>query len=278
MNKETFILAELSKKNDETLLSLLKLIDEDKRVIFTKFGDGEYYNMTSYFIDKNNMTSTLTQNCDNDKFTYEFGIKLREAFINLCSINNNDVFLGRWYNDDTSKFLLGLIYDNLGVVSVPFVNYQFIYPDYEYHKNNNLFLFVKKIQELNKFKLIVSNNNNKRLSIIFNSNNFLEIPQSSWFAMGLYSKIYDYISNILNNFPNALIIFAAGMGSKILISNLASNYRNASFIDIGSGFDILATKKDTRDWHKEHRCKKEDNYTFYEHQVNYFKELLPEDF
>ena len=66
--------------------------------------------------------------------------------------------------------------------------------------------------------------------------------------------------------------------SGFLIANLASNYPKASFIDIGSGFEILATKKDTIDWHQEHKCKKEDNYTLYEHQINYFKELLPEDF
>ena len=237
-------------------------------VIFTKFGDGEYLNMTTF----------NGKNCDNDEYTYEFGMRLREAFIKLCSINNNDVFLGRWHNNDTNNFLLSLIYDNLGVVSVPFVNYHFIYPDYEYHKNNNLFEFVKKIQELNKFKLIISNNNNKKLSIIFKSNYYLEIPPSSWFAMGHYPDIYNFISNILNNYPDAFIILAAGMGSKILIANLASNYPKASFIDIGSGFDILATKKDTRDWHQEHKCKKEDNYTLYEHQINYFKELLLEDF
>jgi hypothetical protein len=280
MNKELFIKTEIEKTNNDNVLTLLKLINENKRVIFTKFGDGEYFNMTSYLIQKDKMTSPYFENCDKDKFTYDFGILLRKAFIDLCKRSTKDnIFLGRWHNNDVNIYLLELLFENsdkYNLVSPPFVNYHYIYPDYEYHKNNNLFNFVKTIQNINNFKLIISNKNNNRLNIIFKGNYYLEIPENSWFAMGLYNQIKDFISKVLNDFNNAFIILAAGMGSKILINELSSLYHNASFLDIGSGFDILASKKDTRNWNQGNSSK--NNYTLYENQVNYFKELLPEDF
>jgi hypothetical protein len=266
---EEYINYELTKPYKyKNVLSMIDLIKEGKRVVFTKFGDGEYLNMTTF----------SGHNCDNDNYTYEFGMKLRIAFINLCKISVTDnIFIGKWHHNNVNKYLLELLYNNTnetGLISVPFVNYHFILPDREYHKTNDLYEFVKTIQEVRKYKILIGNKYNKRFEIIFKGDVYIEIPENNWFSNGYYNDIKNKIEEYIEKYNDLFIIIAAGMGSKILISELISKYLNISIIDIGSGFDILAGKRDTRYWY----TVQDAEFVAYPHQLTYFKSLLPPDF
>jgi hypothetical protein len=270
MNKNEYINNELTKPYKcDNVLTMLEYIKRGERVVFTKFGDGEFLNMTTF----------NGCNSDNDNYTYEFGMSLRLAFIKLCILSiNNNIFIGKWHHENVNRFLLELLYDNTnaknGLISVPFVNYHFILADTEYHKNNNLYEFVKTIQEVNKYKIIVGNKYNRRLEIIFKGDVYIEIPESNWFSNGYYNIVKSKINEYIKQYNDAYIIMAGGMASKILISELISENMNISMIDIGSCFDILAGKRDTRKWY----TAPDSQNIAYPYQLKYFKSLLPADF
>jgi hypothetical protein len=273
LSKEEFINQEVNKPYVyEDIKHLNKKLIDGEKVIFTKFGDGEYQCMTLQKIGNTN--------ADNDIYTYEFGIKLKEAFYNLCDRSDKEnIYIGKWHTNEVSKFYCNILYDyyienNKKLKSIPFVNYHFCQIDYNFNKNNNLLEFVKTIKYLNKTKIIFANEKNKKLAIIFNANYHLIIPEISWFANGYYNKLEEQLNELLTKYNDALILFAGGMGSKIIISNLSNRFQNASFIDIGSSFEILATKNDLRGWR--YICKEFTNS--YENQLEYFKEVLPDNY
>ena len=113
-----------------------------------------------------------------------------------------------------------------------------------------------------------------QLKIIFNGSYYIEIPDNSWFAKGYYNSIEENLSSLLNKYNDAIVIIAGGLASKVIIANVSSKFQNASFIDIGSSFDILSTRNDTRAWGK-----REIEFTnSYENQLVYFKEVLPDNY
>lgn len=269
MNIDEYVLIELNKSYKcDNVLYMLDLMKKGQRVIFTKFGDGEFLNMTTF----------NGHNCDGDRYTYEFGMHLNKVFIQLCNMSAVDnIFIGKWHTEVVNRYLISLLYDNtesLRLIYIPFVNYHFVMPDTEYHKTNHLYEFMKTIQEHNKYKIIIGNNKNRRLQIIFKGNIYIEIPQNCWYSNGFYNVIKETVQNILREYNDATVIIAGGMASKILICELGYEFRGASFIDIGSAYDILASKEDTRQWYKAPNTE----FIRYEKQIEYFKDLLPIDF
>jgi len=273
LSKEEFINREVNKPYVyEDIKHLNKKLIKGERVIFTKFGDGEYLCMTLQRIGHTN--------CDNDRYTYELGIELIKAFCNLCERSDKEnIYIGKWHHDEVINFYSNILYDyyienNKELKLIPFVNYHFCQINYNFNKNNNLLEFVKTVKHSNKIKIIISNIQNKKLGIIFNGNYFIEIPNNSWFANGYYNKLEENLINLLNIHNDAIILIAGGLASKVIIANLSNKFQNASFIDIGSSFDILASKIDTRGWGKT----SEEFTNSYENQLEYFKEVLPDNY
>lgn len=273
LSKEIFINQEINKPFVyEDIRHLNNKLINGERVIYTKFGDGEYICMTLQKIGDTN--------CDNDKYTYELGIKLKEAFCNLCERSDKEnIYIGKWHTQEVSKFCSNFLYDyyisnEKELKSIPFVNYHFCQIDYNFNKNDNLLEFVKTVKHSNKIKIIISNIQNKKLGIIFNGNYFIEIPNNSWFANGYYNKLEENLINLLNIHNDAIILIAGGLASKIIIANVSAKFQNASFIDIGSSFDILVSRIDTRGWGRTG----EEFTNSYENQLIYFKEVLPDNY
>lgn len=272
-SKEEFINQEVNKPYMyEDVRHLNKKLMDGERVIYTKFGDGEYICMK--------LESIGSANCDNDRYTYELGIKLREAFYDLCDRSDKEnIYLGKWPTKYVSIFYCNLLYDyyisnNKKIKQVPFVNYHFCQVDYNFNKNNNLLEFVKTIKNINKTKIIISNIKNKKLKIIFNGSYYIEIPENSWFAKGYYNSIEENLSSLLNKYNDSIVIIAGGLASKVIIANVSSKFQNASFIDIGSSFDILSSRNDSRGWGRTG----EEFTNSYENQLVYFKEVLPDNY
>lgn len=271
LSKEEYINNEINNKyNYNDVNHLLNNLINNKRVIFTKFGDGEGACMLYQ----------QGKNCDNDTYTQELGNELREAFCVLCDMcSDENIYIGKWHsNTQLINFYIDILFDyyinnNKLIKSPPFTDYHFIYPDLNFNKNQNLYNFVDILQKINKYKIIVSNNSNKNLMTIFKGDIYIEIPSNSWYANGEYNNIYYQIYEQLKNNNNGIVLIAGGLASKILIKNLALEFKNASFIDIGSGFDILAKNQYTRAWNYI------PNFTnSFEAQYEYFKNLLPNNY
>lgn len=268
MNKEEYIIKQINLEYKCNLPDFINKIKNSNRIIFTKFGDGEF----------NCMNYEKGHNCDGDTYTDNLGDNLKKSFLDLCNLSKNeDIYIGKWHSDENKiiRYYGDLLYNNLienktDLIDIPFVDYHLCYNDHlSFGENHDLYNFVKTIQDINKFKIIISNNNNIRLLNIFKGDFYITIPYNSWFANNMYNELYNILYNYLNENNDAIVILSAGLASKILISNLALKFENASFIDIGSGFDLLASKKLTRSWSKTHS---------YIDEYNYYKNLLPNDF
>lgn len=272
LSKEEYIKQEFDKPYISTAVQdMLDNLQNGKRVIFTKFGDGEGRCMME--------DSGWACNGDGDRYTSGLAEDLRKAFVTLCDMSDKEnVYIGKWHSSQEHfiTFYLGLLYNHLvennsTLKSVPFVDYHYCYNICGFSDTPIMYNFVKTLQNLDNFKIVISNVMNKNLSIIFKSNTFIEIPSNSWYAAGLYEQLFDMTDKILQEHPNALILMAGGLASKVLITNLALKHKNASFIDIGSGFDILAQNRCTRGERPEYT-------NLYPYQIEYYRDLLPPDY
>jgi hypothetical protein len=224
-------------------------IKNSEQVIFLKFGDGEV----------NGIYNESGANCDNDPYTKELGQGLVNSLI-LYSHHPN-AYIGKWHGEQGFQRLQHVI----NVLQIPqpkFVDYHLVYNDEKVFFNKNLFNFVKTVQDSDRKKIIVSNSNNIRLKKVFNTENFFEVAPRNWFVNfdSILSQLKEQITD------NCILLTAAGMGSKVLIAELLKTNPTISAIDIGSSFDYLCQKKNTRD--RTHS---------YEDIYNYYKELLPSD-
>ena len=267
--EEYYIEKQISNNYICDLDKMVENMRNNKRVIFTKFGDGEFACMNK----------EQGENCDGDKYSEKMGEELREAFIILCNLynfKNENVYLGRWHSrmDVIIRYYGTLYYEylinnNKPIKDIPYVDYHFCY---NYHpfgfKKNNLYDFVKTVKENSKYKILITNENNIKLNDVFGSKFFLKIENKCWYNK--YNNVYNYLDKILSADDNAIVIIAGGLASKILIKDLALKFNNTSFIDIGSGFDLIATKKLSRSW--------EHGYHTYQDEYEYYKNLLPDNY
>lgn len=274
ISKEEYINKALEKPNIAENISILtEKLKKGETVIFTKFGDGEFNAMR--------LNDINSHNCDGDQYTFELGIETVKALCELSDRSTNEtIFIGKWHTNEVIRYYHELYYNylidnNKEEKYIPYVDYHFIFPDHLFDITNSiLFEFVKTIQESPLHKIIVSNVKNSKLQIVFNTNNFVQIPERSWYANGLYNNLKTCIEEILKINNNAIVLIAAGLASKILINELSKEYPKTSFIDLGSGYDIIARKYPTRAWGEG----LEGFPNCYKNQLEYFKPLLPPNY
>lgn len=242
-----------------------------KPIVFTKFGDGEVQCMT--FVHGTN--------CDGDRYSRRLGEELNHTFIRLCDLANERykeseenpdcILIGRWHFPHETSYLVRLYHHEIKndpermCHEIPFVHYHFIYNDDEFDKSQDLYDFVKAIQDFSEHKVFISNRRNERLQRFFKAHQYLEIASNSWYETS-FDAIYAATDRILSEHPKALILIAGGLASKVLICRLCEKYPEASFLDIGSGFDIIGTGQKTRD----HRHS-------YAAECDYYRDILPEN-
>jgi hypothetical protein len=204
-------------------------INEKKKIIFAKYGDGEIACMQN----------KSGNNCDGDKYSNKLGTELIKSFKKLCDESNKgeNILIGEWKNSKITQYLK-TIYKN----KIPFVDYGLIYNvNNEFHKNNKMFNLTKEIQNSNSKKLLMTNKLNIKMNDLFKINKFIEIPQTCWFNNydQYKNKIIDYINQNKND--HVIILLSSGLASEVLISELIE-YNNVSILDIGSGYDFICRK------------------------------------
>ena len=230
-------------------IELTNRIKNNEQIIFLKYGDGEL----------EAIYGSSGANCDNDPYTKELGQGLVNSLV-LYSFHPN-AYIGKWHGEYGFQRLQHVI-NTLQIPQPKFVDYHIVYNDEKVFDNQNLFHFVKTVQESSQKKIIVSNSNNIRLKKVFNTENFIEVPPRNWFVD--FNQYLEKCKSELTD--NCILLTAAGMGSKVLIAELLKTNPTISAIDIGSSFDFLCQEKNTRD----------RTYT-YNDIYNYYKDILPKD-
>jgi hypothetical protein len=87
----------------------------------------------------------------------------------------------------------------------------------------------------------------------------VEIPARNWSLY--YQEFKKQIEAHIEE--NCIVLTACGLCSPVLINDL-TNQQNITCLDIGSAFDLIGGKRNSRGWpHK------------YRHEMRYYKPLLP---
>jgi len=234
-------------------------IKNDERIIFVKYGFDEY----------NCMIGHNGRNCYNDTYCSILKDDLIKSFLNLIKLSkNHNVYISKcMYNSDIIKFYLALCYNQFKRdIKIPFIDNETIMNNIHFNNNENMFNLVKNIQNSKRFKIVVSNINNKYHMHIFKGHVFVEIPANSWYINGYYNSIYKTISKLILKNPYALILMSGGLGTKVIATNLFAEFKDISFIDIGSVFDILSQRKDMRGYNVSY----EEAYEYYKPLLEYY--------
>lgn len=224
-----------------------------KPVSFVKMGDGEY----ACAIGEQGA------NCDGDVYFPELGSALRLAFVDLAQKPN--VYIGRWHmtpNDRHVAEWFNRFFEektNKPATEIPWVNYHCFIKDAERSKKPDIFNFVKAIQQDTRKKIYVCNEWNARLCEVFGAEHVL-VPPNCWITK--YDSVMNEILGKLT--PDAIVLFSAGICSKVAVAHLLQLCPTLTCLDIGSNFDCLARGKSTRAYQG----------NFFQ-EFDYYKELLP---
>ena len=226
---------------------LISKINNNEQIIFVKYGDGEI----------NCMLGHEGENCDGDPYIPELRSGLIQSLEIYCTHQN--AYIAKWPFGNSLDYII----QQLKFPTPKYTDYHLAMNDDEFNKDNSMYNLVESIQKIKKKKIIITNELNNSMKDLFNADVLIKVPQNNWFKEHPY-----YFQQVFNELTNdSLLITAAGQGSKVLIATALIYFPNISCIDIGSSFDILCKKKNTRGW----------KHT-YEDEYAYYKDLLPEGF
>lgn len=222
---------------------LAKHIRESTPVSFLKWGDGEF--QCASFMQG--------RNCDADLYTRSLGENLISSFVYMSQKPN--VYFGAWHTENVRLFW------ESKVSSPPrWIDYHSIIVDEkeiravggeELQQKLDLYLAVKNSPLK---KIIICNELLIKSALIFGEDSeFIFVPLRQWFdTQGgtIFKSIVDILGGATtaatDGSPTHILIFAAGMGSKVLIANLHKLYPNNIYLDFGSALDLICTKRDSR--------------------------------
>jgi hypothetical protein len=149
--------------------------------------------------------------------------------------------MGEWHSLKNKPFWEGL---DAAIQDVQWVDFHTVLIDQNTSGNDKLNLF-KAIKECSRKKIYVANESMARAKEIFNVEFHVIINPSNWFDTE-YDSVFHSVCSAVEDDANTLILISAGMGGKFLVSELHKKYPRAIYIDIGSGFDMLCAKRNSR--------------------------------
>ena len=211
-------------------------IKESRPVAFMKWGDGEY--QCANFM--------RGRNCDADTYTRQLGENLIKSFAYMSHQPN--VYLGLWHTDNVRRFWESKL--GSGSRESAWVDYHTIIIDEKEiaaggHVLNKKMDFYRAIKESPLKKIIICNELLVKSALIFGEDcHFVFVPMRDWFNK--YNLILDTLSDSSRGSEPRILIFAAGMGSKVLIAELHKRFPNNIYLDFGSALDFICTKRDSR--------------------------------
>jgi hypothetical protein len=208
---------------------------------YCKFGDGEYLCMYKY---KSNDKSLIC-NCDSDNYTEYLSLSLCKSLHYIVN-NVKNYYIGEWYQENVKKFFL-----SIAGKSIKYNSYHSFLFDESDLKNNVIrhkLNILKEIKNSKRKKIYICNNLLIKSKILLNIDNFIFVSLNNWFDKD-YDIILGQIKTLLTGEnDDSIIMTSCGMGAKVLLSDLYKQYPNCTYIDIGSGLDIICTKRNSRGW------------------------------
>ena len=202
--------------------------------VFTKFGDGEYECATTVYGGKN---------CDGDAFTNELSSKLRRS-ISILAMNSS--YIGQWFEPHKVLYWERLVLDTT-LIPIRWFHYHTFIVDgseEEIRKKVELYSLIRSDK---RYKLLIRNVLLDRSSLLLSVDESLEIPLDNWFTTD-YVRVKRRCEELITEYGGDLIIIGmGGMGIKCLYSDILESYGNlVTLIDVGSGLDLLSSKRDSR--------------------------------
>jgi len=189
------------------LHQLRDMIDNGKNFIFAKMGDGEMLAMLG----------AKGANCDGQEYSEELGQALCNAY---CELGKHNALITKWkLGMDTERE--GFERD-FGIKCTE---------DHDLLLNRDLspyiFNFWKAIKTSKRHKVFVGPKRLEGVIKFLNIDEFVEVPQSN-----------AYSANPIINAKD-IVLFSAGMASKVWMAELLKQNPNLTLIDCGSAFDPI---------------------------------------
>jgi len=234
---------------------IIECIKTKKPIVFCKYGDGEYICVKKYLnnpnisdiVDETDLNAEINNCniviCNSDRDTYTE--KLSKGLLNSINyiVNQDNVLIGQYLNVD--KIWEQIVNRKINWCSYEILlfNYLDIYDNIRFTNKINIY---KSIKNSKMNKIIICNELLIKTEILLDINHIITIPFNSWFD-DKFEEILDKVKNLMNNDMN-IILTSCGMSAKVLIAELHKINPNNIYLDIGSGLDLVCTKRNTRNF------------------------------
>ncbi len=222
-------------------------IKHNKPITFMKMGDGEF----NCVFDRNG------HNCDNDMYTQKLSNELAKSFKYMVE-NGDHHYMGLWHNLENRHR-----WEKCVNKPVKWVNYHSLIFDKDHTYNVNKIEIYKELKYSKRKKIMVCNELLIKSKSLLNIDELVIVPYNNWFDTQ-FETVLQSIKDIIDE--DSIVLTSCGMSAKVLLCRLYQLFPNGIYLDVGSGLDLLCTKKHTR------------NYDVtYDNMVSLFRELLPPD-
>lgn len=229
--KEVFDFGEqLKLQAKQKLDSFSDMIRNNENFALVKFHDGEWLTMTTNGNEMNSFGYNYSRQIGDDLIrSYIFLLCYSRGYIHYWHYTPHKIML-----DLVDDFLPSndkFIYCEATVQKLPFIAGQVE--------------FFKSIQQSSRTKIYVSNiHMTEVLQPILNINHLVVTNHINFYASdNLFypekERILAQIKELLCNHENAIVLFSAGLGAKIMITDLVKTHPHNTYLDIGSTFDGL---------------------------------------
>jgi hypothetical protein len=216
-------------------------------VAFAKYGDGEQL-----------AASGINGcNCDRDPYTDKLKNGIIDSFKYMVDHAQNS-YIAIWPFNDAIEYWKQF-------VEKPIRNVDYCAIIMAGEKNEKKIDLLKAIKESQLKKIYICNPLMKRAKILLNIDHMIHVPLNNWVDSEL-ENILDTIKSIITANEQFIILTSAGMGAKILISELCKLFPNNIYLDVGSALDQICTKKKSRGYEPS-----------YEQAIENLKDIIPED-
>jgi hypothetical protein len=251
---------------------LTDAIRTNQPLAFAKFGDGEIicvYGTLTRLLQLPCQAPALPpvgrMNCDHDNYyVVEKALGLVHAIRHFTN-DSSSSFCGLW--DNSQKH--APFWQQFMKTPIRWANYHSIIIEKEDLVQQNQVLkdkieLYRTIQQSDRPKVMICNKLLAKAESLLNIDYMHYVPTSNWFdhLSSYVAIITEYLKKQGSDYP--IVLTMAGMGAKVLLYKLMEAFPKGVFIDIGSGLDILCTKRRSR-----------DNGTYYEDMRAAFAPILP---
>jgi len=214
-------------------MDIVNFINNNIPFIFAKYGDGEY----------NAAVRLEGGNCDGTPYTHKLGDGIIESFKYITQFPN--VYIGKWTDFNGVYTYFQSLTDN----KVNWENYNILIPRSYDEFMNRALPYFKAIRHAKQNKIYICNYTMVDLSKeLLHIDNHIIVDSVNWFESN-YENVKTNLFNSITEPNNTIILTSAGMGAKVLISDIHRQYPNVIIIDIGSALDAICSNRRTRDYH-----------------------------